>query len=482
MDPEDPPKAKPDEDSNEAEDEESPEKQPARKRRSSGLTRPKEEKPTTDSTDDEKPSTSTSNKSADPRDPNYYKPTPLEFEQYVETQKLKKRYLTARAEESTSDSENDATQHKIGDLYKHQGMIYGVGGSKNTCTTDPFLTSIKIWTLRDKYDFSSNFRHTSGLGLELENHIRRMMDCLEVTEANPNMTPREKAVLESKDLNRMWVWARTGRIPLDPVNFLGCHEENVLEALTEVSKLEYKNICGCDKQEAFKQVSHVYIPSQTWLDEFSRQGLVPEQRIKFRICQDCKQNYTSITKIPQTTWVLIFIYPRGDRFQGKNSLQDNLPTLLTLGEDKEDLFTLAYSTYVRRYASRKPKPPQPQPMEVITISDSSDDQDVIVLDKDGNPEPKPNKTKSPPQTFTTQDPDLEVLGHVISRIHIKNAWFHYDDMARSGMLTYVGQRIPAKLDNTSLVSTVYYRVPQLRRPVQDLISHDKTGKEGEKRI
>ena len=387
----------------------------------------------------------------------------LETETQTETApKPVARYLTFDPdaydydEIHTSDSDNFTVNHSIGDRYKVSGLIYGVRGARNTCICDPFLTSLKLWSLRSKYDFERNFRHTDGPGLILENNIRQMIRRLYINSLL--ITDIETALADTADLQSTWVCTMTGERPDKPIDLLGSPDTIIHDHIESVSKFAYLYRCGCKKKFEIKLAYKIHFSNPEQLRRFVSHGLIPDRSIKGSHCEKCNSPWKCKLLIPEETWVLIFTYGLGVK-------KDELPLGMAFNDDI--LFRLGYTVYNRTYLPIRDPPPK---VEIVDLEAETD----FIIDLEGEEEKaREEKTKEPrpgsskePRASASKKP--QVQGHMTARICLKEAFFRYDDMRNNGQLTYVLNRQPPEDPQTRMDSSIYFRNPPRRTRMRSL--------------
>ena len=382
----------------------------------------------------------------------------------------------------TSDSDTFATNHQYGDHYRVQGLIYGVRGAQNTCVLDPFLTTLKLWTYRSKYDFMRNFRSKTGPGRELEDHLRKMMDRILINSLL--ITDMESALSDTADMHNIWVCILTGEMPTKPVDLLGSPDRLLYDKINSISSFYYLYRCRCKKNFEIKEKSRIHFTSQEQVTKFIMRQFVPDRSITSDTSTDCGHELKCRVLVPSTTWIMVFTFGLGMR-------KDPLPTALNFEDDI--LFRLAFTTYNRSFRKALPAP---KAIEIVNLEDEVDEVEIVTLEDEveivnlaeENSEKGRKKEKKGPKadqdkskkTFTSLDQNTVADGHMTSRIMMKNSWFRYDDQRDNGRLTFVENRHPPMDQQNRLESTIFFRNPPRRRSHRSILHQTAEAEDREK--
>jgi len=325
----------------------------------------------------------------------------------------------------SSSSDSDNIRPKRFYPYKITGTIAGTDGDLTPARVDPFLSSLKVWSLRTRYDFSSNFKHTYGNGLDLENCIRFAIDQLKLLQPISKIQPMLETRQSTDILNYLWLQI------VGPVQnpFLSSRDPMAypFEHIHRISGLSFYYSCLCQSQPVYHDFSSILLQSQNEVDAFRDFRFIPHASRPSMTCPNCHDLYTCNIVLPAQTWAFIA------NFSPDSNLIDTLPIHIDLGEE---IFSLAFSTYHRTDPAA---PDTANPHQPVDVSP---------------PVPGYRQPSFPPSTVTP-------LQSLFSQILVKNTWYRYSATDPTGRLNYSRGRFPTKTSDTRLLTSVYFRRPPL---------------------
>lgn len=246
-----------------------------------------------------------------------------------------KKYLDRQAKED-DETNNNENKNNI-----HIGVSWFTPMFKNSCTIDPFLTSL-ILAFRNQKNFSSNFKHTQGEGKRKENGLRVIELLSNDEKIDSNLV---KAAFTS-----VVNWQAK---PSGVFDYLGSEEESVFMQLTQMSEFLIRFICNCptDSNDSsfVRVVNRMKLPF--WNDLLHLDSRPPKSAKDpnkiLKRCQVCQSKYFSNLHIPDTTWMMVI-----DMRQADINDTDQLPfqmnhlskTFPHVGEPVLSRWQLAYVT------------------------------------------------------------------------------------------------------------------------------------------
>jgi hypothetical protein len=307
---------------------------------------------------------------------------------------------------SVASSDSDDPVRDPGTPYKIAGIRYDDESELDTVLVDPFLTSIKVWMLRSRYDFMANLKHTEGPGLEIENHLRFLVQQLKLYS---NMSIPEIPLEDKSNQYINYFWMKVldingaGRRLLEsnPDPFANLHT---------VTTFSFVYACECPNP-VVRTRNSVFFHNQRQIATFNTYGFLPDPAASVLTCQACGQSRTCDILLPPTTWALIF------HFNPLNSLVDTLEPTLLLDSTP---FVLAFTSYHKDTLDSDPEDPEVQQPQ--------------------NP------------GFTSE---------VFSHLFIKDEWFRYSATSDHGQIMSAPGRFSAESVSSTLMTSVYLRRPPL---------------------
>ncbi len=310
---------------------------------------------------------------------------------------------------SVASSDSDDPVRDPGTPYKIAGIRYDDESDLDTILVDPFLSSIKVWLLRSRYDFLANFKHTDGPGLEIENHLRILVQQLKLycNMSVPDILLEDKS---NQYVNYFWMKVLdingAGRRLLES-------DPNPLDNLQTVTTFSFVYACECPSP-VVRTRNSVYFHNQRQMATFNAYGFLPNPAASVLVCHACGHPRTCDILIPPTTWALIF------QFNPLNSLVDTLEPTLLLDSTP---FVLAFTSYRKDDLDSDPEHPELQQPQ-ITGSTSED----------------------------------------FSHLYIKDEWFRYSATSDHGRIMSAPGRFSAESVSSTLMTSVYFRRPPVVKP------------------
>ena len=309
--------------------------------------------------------------------------------------------------------------------YKIRGLIYGSGGGVNTCTIDGFITALKIWFLRTKYDFVGNFKFTApSKGYDVEQQLRRI--CHRVKVSNQDKKEIEHFEKESLELQKIWMefelGPNHGRLP----NEIGSTEDKVFSHLKECATFEVRPKCDCPgNPPVMEKKFFVFMRNQAEVMNFAHFSLFPGKKIDPAnpFCRRCGTRFSSEVSFPDTTWMLRFKLSWG------GNITDIFPDTVRLGGVT---FRHALTIYQEIFARPQLAPRNRPPATNLVVRAMRDDPSIIAG------------------------------GHESAVLTIKNRFYEYNDGTSKGLLK---QRRVRQLKIEAWkkpVEVIYFRLPALK--------------------
>ena len=314
-------------------------------------------------------------------------------------------------------------------MYKIRGLIYGSGGGTNTCTVDGFLTAIKIWFLRTKYDFRQNFKFTPpDGGYQVENLLRRL--CHRVKVTNQDRKEIEPFELETVELQKIWMEFELGpdhgRLP----NEVGKTEDKVFFHIRECALFRVTPTCDCPFPHAENNKNFAFMRNQAEVMNFCHYGLFPGTKIDPAnpICRHCGTQFSNDVAIPPTTWIMRF------KLNWNADITDVFPDVIRLDGV---IFRHALTIYQETF-----------PAAAAAAAAAA--------------KRKSASASSQPPLANRDNPSLIVTGHETAMLTVKQQFYEYNDGQFNGLLQLRRIRQLKTSTMKKPVEVIYFRQPPLR--------------------
>jgi hypothetical protein len=219
----------------------------------------------------------------------------------------------------------------VGDRYKASGLTWythkpsgDCAGVLNSCNIDGFITNLAIQFSRQKYDFQSLLKQTSGKSKQVEDFIRSL--------AKTNLLHTEtKSISLCRDIKNQWISiSNIGQRdqPGNVINLLGNEDENVFDHFTTVSAFHTDLKCKCPIPNR-TQYTSINVCTAREMSLALKGQIRGSDGLLMKACRTCKKRpVVESFWFPQTTWMLHFMVDNG---AGRKLDHNTMPNNIRLG-------------------------------------------------------------------------------------------------------------------------------------------------------